>query len=93
MNGDGRVMPYQTLQDPETDRLYPSGECFWWLLDQRYGDTLMQQLLQRLHTLPPRDSLSPLSDTQVAALIMNTVIVPIVGEEARELLAAFRIPR
>lgn len=93
INGNGRITPYQTLLDPETDRLYPSGECFWWLLDQRYGDTLTQRILQRLQSLPSRSSSSQLSDTQIATLIMDTVIIPVVGEEARELLAAFQIPK
>lgn len=89
LNGDGRLIPYQTFKEPDGDHLYPSGECFWWLLDQRYGDAVMQQLLRRLQILPARSSLPLLTNQEAAGRIMNTVIVPIVGEEARDLLAAF----
>ncbi len=92
VNGNGRLTPYQTVQQGETDQLYPSGECFWWLLDQRYGETTVKSILGRVRLLPSRDTPPALTNEQIATTLLTKAIIPVVGEGARDLLAAFRIP-
>ena len=93
VNGNGRLTPYQTVKEGETDRLYPSGECFWWLLDQRFGEAAVKSILARIRLLPSHDTFPPLTDEQIAQKLLATVIIPVVGEDARALLSAFQIPR
>lgn len=93
VNGNGRLTPYQTVKEGETDRLYPSAECFWWLLDQRFGEAAVRSILARIQLLPSHDTLPPLTDEQIAQKLLATVIIPVVGEDARALLSAFQIPR
>lgn len=93
VNGNGRLTPYQTVKEGETDRLYPSAECLWWLLDQRFGEAAVKSMLERLRLLPSHDTFPPLTDEQIAQKLLATVIIPVVGEDARALLSAFQIPR
>ncbi len=93
VNGSGRLTPYQTVKEGETDRLYPSGECFWWLLDQRFGEAAVKSILARIRLLPSHDTFPPLTDEQIAQQLLASVIIPVVGEDARALLSAFQIPR
>lgn len=92
---NGIVLPYvvPSVRLSEYSSMYPTGECFWQILEETYGRQAIPEIFARLQYLSRTDlvsySLEGHTDQQVLDRTMTNAVVPVVGPTAWSVFAGF----
>ncbi len=89
---NGMLIPYYREGEPyNSTTVYPTGECFWWLLHERFGPDVVAQVMTRLQFLSREDRTQDGPSAPGSGINYNIrrLFLPVLGDPIWTMAAPF----